>query len=119
LTIMSMLESSTIARVRKPMASSGRSARLGDGTGEALTTRVYLSAGVRQGRGMTLSDFPLAIAGSAAAVVAVVAWVADRRRAARVDLDRVGFMPWTGVFFLSLMAAVLLLGIAAKVEFGA
>lgn len=63
---------------------------------------------------MTDSDKIMAFAGAIAAAVAVLAWVGDRRRMKRSDLDRVGFMPWTSVFFFALMAAVLLLGVAGK-----
>lgn len=60
----------------------------------------------------------MAIAGSIAALLAGVAWFGDRRRHRRTDLDRVGFMPWTGVFFWSLLTAVLLLGLSARKAFG-
>ncbi|WP_313441901.1 hypothetical protein [Novosphingobium sp.] len=63
---------------------------------------------------MTDSDKIMAFAGAIAAAIAVLAWVGDRRRMKRTDLDRVGFMPWTSVFFFALMAAVLLLGVAGK-----
>ncbi|MEJ2408447.1 MAG: hypothetical protein P8Y48_03675 [Novosphingobium sp.] len=54
------------------------------------------------------------IAGSMAALVALVAWIGDRRRIRRRNLDRVGFMPWTPIFFWSLLAAVLLLGLGSR-----
>jgi hypothetical protein len=60
----------------------------------------------------------MAIFGCLAAVLAVVAWIGDRRRHSRIDLDRVGFMPWTAVFFWSLLAAVLLLGLSARKALG-
>lgn len=60
----------------------------------------------------------MTIIGAIAAGVAIVAWLGDRRRMRRRDLDRVGFMPWTPIFFWSLMVAVLLLGIAARDWFG-
>lgn len=59
-------------------------------------------------------DFIMAMAGGIFAVLAAIAWQGDRRRMKREDLDRVGFMPWTGVFFVALMGAVLLLGISGK-----
>lgn len=59
-----------------------------------------------------------AIAGTLAALSAACAWIGDRRRINRRDVDRVGFMPWTGIFFWSLLAAVLLLGLAARAWIG-
>jgi hypothetical protein len=56
-------------------------------------------------------------AGSAAAMLALAAWLGDHRRARRTDLDRVGFVPWTDVFFWATMAAVLLLGWGLKEMF--
>lgn len=52
----------------------------------------------------------MAVAGALAAALALVAWVGDHRRIRRRQLDQVGFMPWTGIFFWALMAAVVLLG---------
>ncbi|HKT86491.1 MAG TPA: hypothetical protein VJQ77_10450 [Novosphingobium sp.] len=60
----------------------------------------------------------MTIAGTLAALIAVCAWVSDRRRMRRRDFDRVGFMPWTGIFFWSLLAAVLLLGLSARAWIG-
>jgi uncharacterized membrane protein len=54
------------------------------------------------------------LAGAAATVLAIVAWIADHARTRRRYLDRVGFMPWTDVFFWSTMLAVLLLGAGAR-----
>ena len=53
-------------------------------------------------------------AASVALLLAVIAWLGDRRRMRRSDPDAVGFMPWTGVFFWALLAACVLLGLAAK-----
>ena len=58
------------------------------------------------------------VAGGAAAIVALVAWTGDRRRIRRRDMDRVGFMPWTPIFFWSLLAAVLLLGLGGRAFVG-
>ena len=63
---------------------------------------------------MNDSDKIMAVIGGLAVALAVVAWLGDRRRMKRRDLDRVGFMPWTPVFFFALMAAVLLLGVVGK-----
>lgn len=56
----------------------------------------------------------MAVYGGFAVALAVVAWWGDRRRRNRRNLDRVGCMPWTGLFFLALLAAVILLGVSAK-----
>ena len=60
----------------------------------------------------------MAIVGGLAALIAAGAWIGDRRRMNRRDFDRVGFMPWTGIFFWSLLAAVLLLGLSARAWIG-
>ena len=52
--------------------------------------------------------------GLAAALLAGLAWWGDRRRIRRRNLDAVGWMPWTPVFFGALMVAVIALGLAAK-----
>ena len=67
---------------------------------------------------MNDSDKIMAAIGGLAALVAAAAWIGDRRRMKRRDLDSVGFMPWTSVFFFALMAAVLLLGVVGKDLFG-
>jgi len=59
----------------------------------------------------------LSTAAASAVVIAVIAWVQDIRRAQRKNLDHVGFMPWTGIFFCALLAAVVLIAVAAKLWF--
>jgi cell division protein FtsX len=54
----------------------------------------------------------MALAGAFAATLALVAWIGDHRRMRRTQLDQVGFMPWTDIFFWALMAAVVLLGVS-------
>jgi hypothetical protein len=66
---------------------------------------------------MDSSVFLLGGAGLAAALIVVVAWLGDHRRMRRSDPDAVGFMPWTQVFFFALLAAILLLGLAARAWF--
>ena len=56
----------------------------------------------------------LLLPGLACVLLAVVAWIGDRRRQRRSNPDAVGFMPWTAVFFWSLLAAVALLGLAVQ-----
>lgn len=54
--------------------------------------------------------------------IGVGAWVAlaagsalaERRRARRVDLDRVGIMPWTLIQLLSVLGAVVTAALAIK-----
>ena len=60
------------------------------------------------------TDHGLAFAAGIALALAGLAWWGDRRRLRRHDLDRVGLMPWTGLFFWSLLAAVLLLAAAVQ-----
>lgn len=56
----------------------------------------------------------LAVIGASAVMVAVIAWTGDRLRTRRKNLDAVGFMPWTGIFFCALVVACILLGLAAR-----
>lgn len=53
------------------------------------------------------------VPGMMALAIAMAAWLGDHRRRRRRDLDAVGFMNWTSLFFFSLFAAVLLLVLAA------
>ena len=52
--------------------------------------------------------------GAVAAGLAAWASLADRRRVRRSNLDAVGFMPWTPIFFVSLLVACVALGLAAR-----
>ncbi len=52
---------------------------------------------------------PLLITAIVSAGVAAFASIAERRRNARADLDRVGFMPWTFI----LVMAVLVFAVSA------
>jgi hypothetical protein len=53
---------------------------------------------------------------AAAVALAGIASFAERRRNRRVDLDKVGFMPWPLVSVLAIMAAVVLAAIALQVR---
>jgi hypothetical protein len=64
------------------------------------------------------ADEILGLAALTAALVAVIAWIADRRRLRRSNLDRVGWVPWTNLFFWALMATVILLALAIKARVG-
>jgi hypothetical protein len=55
--------------------------------------------------------------GLCAALIAATARWADLRRLRRSNPDAVGFMPWTGIFFVSLFAACVTLGVAARAWF--
>lgn len=59
-----------------------------------------------------------AIVGALATCLALAAVLGDRRRMRRRDPDRVGFVPWTPIFFMALIAACVLLGLAAREWFG-
>lgn len=61
----------------------------------------------------------LACWGALAAIVAVIATLAERRRMRRSNMDAVGCMPWTAIFLLAFLAAVVLLGLAARDWFAA
>lgn len=54
------------------------------------------------------------VTGGVASVIALIAWLGDRARMRRKDMDRVGFMPWTTIFFWSLLAAIVLIGIGVR-----
>jgi hypothetical protein len=54
-------------------------------------------------------------AGAAGCVVlAGIAIWADRRRQQRIDLDRVGWAPWSPVLILALLAAAVLAALALR-----
>ncbi|MBT0669670.1 hypothetical protein HT136_14980 [Novosphingobium profundi] len=63
---------------------------------------------------MDPTDQFMLVAGSALAVIAGIASLAERRRVKRRDLERVGFMPWNAIFFVSFLGAVLLIGLGGR-----
>lgn len=67
-----------------------------------------------QGRAVDDFPYPLVVAGALALLVALAAWLGDRRRMRRSDPDAVGFMPWTTVFFWAVLAALVVLGAAVQ-----
>jgi len=60
-----------------------------------------------------------ATAGAFTLALALTAVWAERRRLRRTNLDAVGFMPWTVIYLISFLAAVVFLGLAAREWFGA
>ena len=57
---------------------------------------------------------PTLLPGAAFALLALWAWLADRWRFRRRDPDAVGLVPWTGVFVVSLLPTIVLLGLALR-----
>jgi hypothetical protein len=53
------------------------------------------------------------LAGGASLLVALVAFVGERRRMRRKHIDAVGCMPWTTLFFVAFFCGVTLLAIGA------
>ena len=45
---------------------------------------------------------------------ALIALLAERRRTTRARIDRVGWVPWTGVFLVCAISGTALLALAAK-----
>jgi hypothetical protein len=52
--------------------------------------------------------------GLVAVGLALIAWLGDHRRRHRAEPDAVGFVPWTTVFVLASLAALILLGFAVR-----
>ncbi len=52
--------------------------------------------------------------GLVALALALFAWLADRRRMRRRNLDAVGIMPWAAIFFWALLVACVALGVVAR-----
>ncbi len=49
-----------------------------------------------------------------AAIIALVASLAERRRNNRADVDRVGFMPWTLILVLAVLTTIFAASFALK-----
>jgi len=47
-------------------------------------------------------------------VLAIYAWFADRRMLRRRNLEKIALVPWVTVFFLALIAAILIGGLAIR-----
>ncbi len=54
------------------------------------------------------------IAAGASAVIAIFAALADRRRARRTRLDRVGWVPWSAILLAALMVGAVCAALALK-----
>lgn len=63
---------------------------------------------------LDFTDHPLTWLGAAAALIAALAWLGDWRRQRRAHPDAVGWVPWVGLFFLALFAALMLLALGIK-----
>ena len=63
---------------------------------------------------MDFGDHPLTLLGVSAALIATLAWWGDWRRRHRHEVDAVGWMPWTSVFFCAAFLAVVLGVLGAK-----
>ncbi len=46
--------------------------------------------------------------------VVIISAIADRKRHRRVNIEDVGFMPWTGITVFSVLAALLSIALAIK-----
>ena len=57
--------------------------------------------------------------GAMALSIALCAVRGERRRLRRTNLDAVGFMPWTIIYLISFLAAIILMGLAAREWFAA
>lgn len=50
-----------------------------------------------------------------ALLFAIYGWLADRQRMRRRNPDRVGWVPWTGLFLLALLVAAVAGGLAVRI----
>lgn len=56
----------------------------------------------------------IGLAGGSFLLLALIAWLGERRRSRRKHVDAVGCMPWTTLFVLAFFCGVVLLAIAAS-----
>jgi hypothetical protein len=63
---------------------------------------------------MDFADQPLTWLGAAATLLAALAWLGDWRRQRRKNADAVGWVPWVGLFFLAVFAALVLLALGIR-----
>lgn len=54
------------------------------------------------------------IAGFVAVLIAIFATISERRRNNRLDIERVGFMPWPFITMMALLMAAIFIGLALK-----
>ena len=66
---------------------------------------------------MFLLQAMMMLAGAVGAALVVLSYWADHRRLRRTVPDAVGWMPWTAIYFASLLVACVSLGIAARAWF--
>ena len=55
-----------------------------------------------------------AVAAFIFASLVIISAIADRKRHRRMNIDDVGFMPWTGITVFSVLAALLSIALAIK-----
>ncbi|WOE74177.1 hypothetical protein [Alterisphingorhabdus coralli] len=61
-----------------------------------------------------LANHPWGIAAVAAVMVAIICALMEKRRNDRVDLERVGFMPWNLIMVLSLIIGAFAAGLGLR-----
>jgi hypothetical protein len=68
-----------------------------------------------QGYLIQLWDFHIwTVVAGAGAMCSTISIFADRRRQRRTNIERVGFMPWTGISIFSIMVTLLATALAIK-----
>ncbi len=54
-----------------------------------------------------LAFHPALLVSAAGVIIAVIGTIAERRRAKRKDINKVGFMPWRFIVFASMFTALI------------